>query len=101
MRSFVQSSDKCNKTASVDIPAFCDYVLEYMKYAPLTEVDLRAMPYVYLFQLARSKYGYSQYLNSSGDDPEKLLQFAFWRTDMCREIEANAEKIVKSLIELI
>ena len=101
MRSFVQSSDKCNKTASVDISALCDYVREYMKYAPLTEADLRAMPYVYLFQLARSKYGYAQYLNSSYDNPEQLLQFAFWRTDMCREIEATAEIIVKSLIELI
>lgn len=101
MRSFVQSSDKCNKTASVDIPAFCDYVREYMKYAPLTEADLRAMPYVYLFQLARSKYGYAQYLNSSCDDPEKLLQFAFWRTNICRSVEANATKISKELMKLI
>ena len=60
-----------------------------------------AMPYVYLFQLARSKYGYPQYLNSDSEDKEGLLQFAFWRTKMCREIEKNAESISNELIKLL
>jgi len=100
MRSFVQSSNYCRTTATVDIKAFCEYVREYLKYSPLTRTDMIAMPYVYLFQLARSKYGYPQYLNSASEDREGLLQFAFWRTRMCREVEKNAETISNELLKL-
>ena len=100
MRSFVQSSNYCRTTATVDIKAFCEYVREYLKYSPLTKTDMIAMPYVYLFQLARSKYGYPQYLNSASEDREGLLQFAFWRTKMCREVEKNAEIISNELLKL-
>mgnify|MGYP003305183290 FL=1 len=57
------------------------------------------MPYVYLFQLARSTYGYPQYLNSDSEDKERLLQFAFWRTQMCREIEQKATSISLELLK--
>ncbi len=97
MRSFVQTSRKCNVTAKVDIDAFSEYVREYMKYAPLTEKDICAMPYIYLFQLARSKFGYPQYLNSDSEDRQQLLKFASWRTDMCREIEMKAAEISERL----
>lgn len=101
MRSFVQTSQECNKTAKIDIRAFCDYVREYMKHAPLTEKDMRAMPYVYLFQLARSKFGYPQYLNSDSEDRLQLLKFATWRTDICRELEGKANEISRELGKLI
>lgn len=101
MRSFVQTSQECNRTAKIDIEAFCDFVREYMKHAPLTEKDMRAMPYVYLFQLARSKFGYPQYLNSDSEDRDQLLEFATWRTEICRELERNAEVISKKLIDLL
>ena len=81
-----------------DIDAFIEYVREYMKYAPLTEKDMCAMPYIYLFQLARSKFGYPQYLNTDSEDRKQLLKFASWRTDMCREIEFKAEEISHKLI---
>ena len=99
MRSFVQTSRSCNTTATLDIHALCDYVREYMKCAPLNRTDLIAMPYVYLFQLARSTYGYPQYLNSDSEDKERLLQFAFWRTQMCREIEQKATSISLELLK--
>jgi hypothetical protein len=101
MRSFVQSSNYCRTTATVDIKMFCEYVKEYLKFFYLTKTDMLAMPYVYLFQLARSKYGYPQYLNSDSEDREGLLQFAFWRTKMCREVEKNAEAISDALIKLL
>ncbi len=100
MRSFVQSSNYCRANAAIDITAFCEYVREYMKYSPLTKTDMIAMPYVYLFQLARSKYGYPQYLNSDSEDKEGLLQFAFWRTQMCREVEKKANTISNELLKL-
>ena len=101
MRSFVQSSEQCRDSASVDIQALCAYVREYMKFSPLTKKDLVSMPYVYLFQIARSKFGYPQYLNSDSEDREGLLQFAFWRTQMCREVERKADVISAELLKLI
>jgi hypothetical protein len=59
------------------------------------------MPYVYLFQLARSKYGYKEYLTTDSEDREGLIRFAFWRTQMCREVEAKAKEIAEKLAELI
>ena len=99
MRSFVQTSD-CRKNAKIDIEGLCAYVQEYLRFAPLRKADLTAMPYVYLYQLSRSLYGYPQYLESNSEDRLELLDFAFWRTDMCRELENNAEKISDALTNL-
>ncbi len=101
MRSYVQSSAQCRSNAVIDIDNFCSYVREYMKYSKLTKADMISMPYVYLFQLARSKYGYPQYLKTDSPDKDKLLQFAFWRTQMCREIEQKAEMISGELLKLM
>lgn len=102
MRSFVQSSRICRTTAIIDIVALCEYVREYMKFSPLTKNDMIAMPYVYLFQLAQSGYGYPQYLlNTDSEDREGLLRFAFWRTQMCREVERKANEISKELVKLL
>ena len=101
MRSFVQSSNICRSDVTIDIAAFCDYVREYMKFSPLTRTDMVSMPYVYLLQLARSKFGYPQYLQSDSEDRDRLLQFAFWRTQMCREIESKAEDISSELLKLL
>ena len=97
MRSYVQSSAECRATAHIDATGLRDYVREYMRHAPLTVRDLRSMPYVYLFQLARSKFGYPQYLQTDSPDRVGLLQFAFWRTEMCREVESRAEEIAALL----
>lgn len=101
MRSFVQTSQECNHTAIINTRAFCDYVREYLKYAPLTEKDMLAMPYIYLFQLARSKFGYPQYLNSDSEDREQLLKFATWRTNICRELEKMSGEISNELVKLL
>ena len=100
MRSFVQSSKSCIQTATVDIDGFCEYVREYMRFSPLTKADMIAMPYVYLLQLTRSKFGYSQYLKTDSEDRESLLQFAFWRTKICHNVEKNAEIIINRLLKL-
>ena len=100
MRSYVQSSEYCRCEAKIDIKEFCEYVKEYMRYFPLTEKDLNAMPYVYLFQLARSRFGYIQYLTSDSEDREGLIKFAFWRTAICREVKEKAEKIIEAIMNI-
>lgn len=101
MRSYIQSCGACKDGKAMDVQDFCDYVRSYMKYAPLTLADLQAMPYVYLHQLARSQYGYKQYLIKKSENKDALLQFAFWRTDICREIEAKAAEISQELLKLV
>lgn len=100
MRSYVQSSGYSRSQAKIDVQELTEYVKEYMEYFPLTETDLKAMPYVYLFQLARSRFGYTQYLTSNSEDREGLIKFAFWRTAICREVKENAETIVNTLLIL-
>lgn len=101
MRSFVQSGDVSRQTATVDCETLCDYVREYLKVAPLTRRDLEAMPYVYLYQLARSRYGFRQHLTTDSEDREELLRFAFWRTEMCRYLEEHAKELSDALTHLL
>lgn len=100
MRSFVQSDSECRRTARIDAEALCDYVRRYMNYAYITRTDLAAMPYVYLFQLARSSYGYREYLTTDSEDRAGLIDFAFWRTAMCREVESRAQELSDALTKL-
>lgn len=93
MRSYVQSSPACKDGTDFCLEEFRAYVRKYMEFAPLTKADLRALPYVYLYQLARSKYGYREYLLSKSENREKLLQFAHWRTSVCRMLEERAAEI--------
>ena len=99
MRSYIQSG-ACRDGQTFDIGDFAQYVKEYMKYAPLTKRDLEAMPYVYLFQLSRSGYGYEEYLIDKTENKDDLLKFALWRTDICREVYKNADAISEALLHL-
>lgn len=98
MRSFVQSARESRQNCVIDVDALCRYVAEYREEFPLTATDLAAMPYVYLFQLARSRYGFTEYLTTDSEDRESLLRFALWRTEMCRYLEEHSEEIVKALL---
>ena len=99
MRSYIQSG-ACRDGKSFDIEDFAQYVKEYMKYSPLTKRDLEAMPYVYLFQLSRSAYGYEEYLIDKTENRDALLDFALWRTDICREVYNKADAISEALLRL-
>ncbi|WP_022763407.1 phosphotransferase [Butyrivibrio sp. AD3002] len=100
MRSYIQAG-ACRNGEAFDTTDFALYVKEYMKYAQLTKRDLEAMPYVYMFQLSRSAYGYEEYLISKTENREALLDFAFWRTDICREVYRKADAISEALLHLI
>lgn len=100
MRSYMQSFSVCKGGSPLDIEDFVSYVREYMKYSRLTERDLESMPYVYLFQLARSCYGYKEYLLTQVENRDELLQFAFWRTEICREIYGRLREISDALLRL-
>ncbi len=98
MRSYIQSGGVSREESTFDVDDFVLYVKEYMKYAPLTKRDLEAMPYLYLFQLTQSSYGYKEYLITKTENKDALLDFAFWRTNICRELYKRATEISDALI---
>ena len=100
MRAYIQSSGACRGGAPFDTADFVLYVKKYMEEALLSQRDLEAMPYVYLFQLARSSYGYREYLITKTENRDALLEFAMWRTDICREIYHKAAEISDALSQL-
>lgn len=100
MRSYVQTSSFCRRAAKIDVDGLLGYVAAYIEYAPLSQADLAAMPYVYLWQLSTSAYGYREYLVSDSEERDGLLEFAFWRTQICRELEEKAEMLSERLSAL-
>ena len=97
MRSYMQSAIDTKIPADFDMNKFCDYVRHYLSVSTLSEDDLKYMPFIYLYQLARSKYGYKEYMLNV-ENKEALLEFAFWRTDICRMLADKADEISQMLI---
>jgi Ser/Thr protein kinase RdoA (MazF antagonist) len=100
MRSYVQSAPECKDGDYINIQQFKQYIKHYLNQCSLTKNDLRYMPYIYFYQLGRSKYGYKEYL-SDAENKEELLNFAFWRTKMCRYLELNVDKISEALSKIL
>ena len=98
IRSYTLSSHECRQGV-IDIDNFISYVQEYMKIKKLPGSDLEMMPYFYLFTLVRSTFGYKSYINKRSDNiaaNEKdwnALEFAFWRTSMCKWLVDNADEL--------
>lgn len=100
MRSYVQTSSFCRHAAKIDADELLRYVAAYLQQAPLSRADLAAMPYVYLWQLSQSAYGYEEYLLSESEDRDGLLAFAFWRTQICQELVQEAPVLSQRLSDL-
>ena len=99
MRSYMQSARDTENPAGFDMDKFIEYVRRYLKFSPLSEWDLRYMPYVYLYQLGRSRYGYREYMQNV-ENKDMLLRFAFWRTDVCRMLLERASLLSEKLCTL-
>lgn len=105
IRSYTLSSEEC-RYGIIDIDNFTGYIKEYLKIRKLNKLDLELMPYFYLFTLVRSSFGYKGYIEkkNSGlvlDQTDiKTLEFAFWRTDMCKWLFDNAYHISSEIKKL-
>lgn len=76
--------DKDAKEGIINEYALEDYFKEVMKYVKLNEYDLKYAKVIYLIQMLGSIYGYKQY-NENVENIE-ILEFAFFRTNLCRNI---------------
>ncbi len=92
--SYIDSKAKGGK---IDINNLVQYVKKFMNYVQLNKYDLKFMPYLYLVQLLTSTFGYKQYI--ADKSKESLLEFAYFRTNLCKCLFNNAEKILTALME--
>lgn len=83
--------DKDVKNGEMNIDTFIEYVKEVSKYVKLNEFDLKYCAYIYLIQIIGSLYGYKQY-NENYEQIE-LLNFAIFRTNICRYLYEHLEEI--------
>lgn len=98
MRSY-SYIDKDVKNGELNINTLVEYFKEFNKYFKLNEYDLEYASYIYLIQLLRSPFGYKEYIKDT--TREKLIQFAFYRTNLCRYLYKNKELISERLIKEI
>ena len=83
------------KPGKIDINNLVSYVKEFTNYVSLNEYDIKYMPYLYLIQLLSSTFGYKQYI--SDNSKVSLLEFALFRTRLCRYLFDNSKLISSNL----
>lgn len=90
MRSY-SYIDKEAQNGNLNINTLVDYVKEFSKYVKLNEYDLKYAAKIYLIQIVSSPFGYKQY----NDNYEKtgLLEFALFRTNLCRYLYKYSDEI--------
>lgn len=91
--------DKDVKNGIFNLDTFNDYIKEFNKYVKLNEYDLKYMSYIYLIQLLSSTYGYKEYINNN--ENIELLEFAHFRTNICKYLFNNSENISNRLLKII
>ena len=90
----------CNEKKLLNLKRIVlDYIKEFNKYVKLNEYDLKYMSYIYLIQLLSSTYGYKEYINNN--ENIELLEFAYFRTNICKYLFNNAENISNILLKSI
>ena len=97
MRSY-SYADKEIKNGNINTNTLSDYFKEVTKYIKLNQYDLKYAPYVYLLQLISSTFGYKEYNNDYSQI--ELIEFAFFRTKLCKSLYYNLEEIASILIKI-
>lgn len=88
--------DKDCDGGSLNIEHLILYIKEFCKYVKLNKYDLKYMVIVYLTQLLNSDFGYKQYIEDNSK--KDLLNYAFFRTNLCRFLFKNEQEITKRLL---
>lgn len=98
IRSYSYIDEKA-KNGKIDINNLTDYVKEFVKYVDLNEYDIKYMSYLYLIQILNSDYGYKQYI----EDNRKieLLNFGFFRTELCRCLFEKSGEIAEKIGKIV
>ncbi|MGB0454676.1 MAG: phosphotransferase [Bacteriovoracaceae bacterium] len=99
VRSYSYADPLCAK-GKLSIKGLKEYVTQYMKMQSLTEYDLVNMSNLYYLQILKSTFGYKEFLSQDVEDKNALLNFARWRTNVCRWLNENNNKLCKELLSI-
>lgn len=94
MRSY-SYVDKEATNGELNIDTLIEYFKEFSKYIKLNKYDLKYAPHLYLIQLIASVFGYKQF--NENYEKETLLQFALFRTKLCRYLYKHLDEISNRL----
>jgi len=96
MRSY-SFIDKEAKNGELNIDTLIEYFNHFSKYIKLNQYDLKYATELYFGNLATSPFGYEE----CNVDPTQtvLLNFAFFRTNLCRYLYKNNDLITKRLLK--
>jgi len=97
MRSYIYAAPECRK-GEINTETFIDYVDEYLKFASLTEYDIKMLPYVFYYQISVCDY-YNQYYQSTADNRNIYLQQAALSTKLMKWLDKNADDFSKLLLK--
>ncbi len=89
--------DKQASEGNLNIDTLVEYFKEFYKYIKLNEYDLKYAAHIYLIQIISSVFGYKQYNNDYS--LTGLLEFALFRTKLCRFLYNNIEEISDRLMK--
>ena len=89
IRSYTYAASECKEGNCIDFDKFKKYLDEYLKENEIPRKDIILMPSLYFFNLIRSTFGYKQFLK---DNSKGNLEFAFWRTRMCKWLYENLQE---------
>ena len=98
MRFYWMASIECKTPEFFEINTFMKYLNSYMKHYPLTKIELRSMPYIYLYYMGRNRFIYREYLRTGNS---YFFQESSWRVDVIRYLYKNADCISAQLGGLI
>lgn len=85
------------KKQQINFDLFIKYIKEYEKYQELNYYDLKYMPLIYLTELARTIFGFEQYIHSNSAE---YLKYGNELYNQCVLIEKYMEELSNKLIEL-
>lgn len=98
MRSY-SYIDKEAKDGNLNIKTLVAYFKEFSKFIKLNEYDLKYAAHIYLIQLICSPFGYKEYNNDYSQTG--LLNFAFFRTNLCQYLYKNLDEISLALSKAV
>lgn len=90
--------DPASQNGKINIKNLINYTKTLTNYVKLNTYDLKLMPYIYLVQLLTSTYGYKEYATNGNIE---LLNFAHFRTNLCRFLFKESNNISTSLLREI
>lgn len=96
MRSYSYIDSEA-KDGELNIDTLIEYFKEFSKFINLNEYDLKYASHIYLIQLIGSTFGYKEYNDDYSQ--KELLDFAFFRTNLCKNLYKNLDKISLALSE--